>query len=549
MANFCNHCGNKVPDGLDRCPYCGKKIKWPTEKGGKHEIGDNISGGGKKILLFAGIAVVAVAALAGIGMFVEHKPGPGPQPTMETLAIEPETAVDSGVDHSAEVQVLQDQYNQFLSDYQSGLVEVDMRDNGASYYQDGELRSEDANADETSVYNREYYYKDGDLYIMILRDPSTGQENDVYVQNGQILRWRDVSGTNHDDFSADSDAMDTLNTYLQEGYDLYAAHQDRASAALETMAPATPTETATLAPTEAPTTVPPTTVTADGFIFPDSDSRYLSESELAGLSDWELRVARNELYARHGRKFKDTELQNYFNGCSWYNGTINPDDFNDETMFNKYEMANRDLIRGYEKSRSGSDNGVNYSVVNASGANDITRYTAMGNYRQVTSGDGTFSFAVPTDLFNVEVSSDTQYSYYYRDSSDQLQYALFVGRLDDAGDALSRADARYREYRNYFSSTYFDSAPTEINDSGSARGLIGGYYDSSRTRGAYVIVRNDGRSTYYLEFDYYTSDPDNEHSAERYMEDYLYRSCSFSGTSYLPRNFELFRTNDMGSKK
>ena len=227
----------------------------------------------------------------------------------------------------------------------------------------------------------------------------------------------------------------------------------------------------------------------------------------------------------------------------------NPDDFNDETMFNKYEMANRDLIRGYEKSRSGSDNGVNYSVVNASGANDITRYTAMGNYRQVTSGDGTFSFAVPTDLFNVEVSSDTQYSYYYRDSSDQLQYALFVGRLDDAGDALSRADARYREYRNYFSSTYFDSAPTEINDSGSARGLIGGYYDSSRTRGAYVIVRNDGRSTYYMEFDYYTSDPDNEHSAERYMEDYLYRSCSFSGTSYLPRNFDLFRTNDMGSKK
>lgn len=48
------------------------------------------------------------------------------------------------------------------------------------------------------------------------------------------------------------------------------------------------------------------------YILPDSDSRYLTDSDVRGLSANELMLARNEIYARHGRKFKDSELQNYF---------------------------------------------------------------------------------------------------------------------------------------------------------------------------------------------------------------------------------------------
>lgn len=86
----------------------------------------------------------------------------------------------------------------------------------------------------------------------------------------------------------------------------------------------------------------------DGYIFADSDSRYLTISDLEKLSDKELRLARNEIYARNGRRFDDQGLQNYFNGCSWYRGTIDPDDFVDETMLNKYERANAYLILEYE---------------------------------------------------------------------------------------------------------------------------------------------------------------------------------------------------------
>ncbi len=84
------------------------------------------------------------------------------------------------------------------------------------------------------------------------------------------------------------------------------------------------------------------------YILPDSSTRYLTEDELSGLSLDELRKARNEIYARHGRKFDNTELQNYFNGKSWYNGTINPDDFDDDNILNDYEKENIKLIQSLE---------------------------------------------------------------------------------------------------------------------------------------------------------------------------------------------------------
>ena len=80
------------------------------------------------------------------------------------------------------------------------------------------------------------------------------------------------------------------------------------------------------------------------YILPDSNSRYLTGEELNGLSSEELRLAKNELYARHGRKFNDKSLQEYFNSCSWYTGTVEPEEFRDDDFFNEYEKANRDLI-------------------------------------------------------------------------------------------------------------------------------------------------------------------------------------------------------------
>lgn len=83
------------------------------------------------------------------------------------------------------------------------------------------------------------------------------------------------------------------------------------------------------------------------FIFPDSDVRYITAADLAQLTEWELRIARNEIYARKGRMFQDQKLQDYFNSTSWYNGTIPPDQFT-EALLNEVEKANAYFIRSYE---------------------------------------------------------------------------------------------------------------------------------------------------------------------------------------------------------
>lgn len=49
------------------------------------------------------------------------------------------------------------------------------------------------------------------------------------------------------------------------------------------------------------------------YILPDSDSRAYTYDELSSLSNDELRLAINEIYARHGRIFDAADLQNYFN--------------------------------------------------------------------------------------------------------------------------------------------------------------------------------------------------------------------------------------------
>ena len=88
----------------------------------------------------------------------------------------------------------------------------------------------------------------------------------------------------------------------------------------------------------------------DDYVLPDSDKALLTNADLDGLTQEELRIARNEIYARHGRTFNDPQLQAYFNACDWYEGTISPSDFQDSSL-SDLERANRALIVAYEEEK------------------------------------------------------------------------------------------------------------------------------------------------------------------------------------------------------
>lgn len=88
--------------------------------------------------------------------------------------------------------------------------------------------------------------------------------------------------------------------------------------------------------------------TAD-YIIPDSDSKMLTDADVAGLSLKEINYAKNEIYARHGRKFDSKELRDYFNSKDWYDGKISPADFL-ERVFNRYEKKNSEFLARKEES-------------------------------------------------------------------------------------------------------------------------------------------------------------------------------------------------------
>lgn len=75
------------------------------------------------------------------------------------------------------------------------------------------------------------------------------------------------------------------------------------------------------------------------YVLDGSDSRLVQKSELSGMNEKELTLALNEIYARHGRRFKSTELQQYFDAQSWYRGTISPERF-DDNVLTEIEEAN-----------------------------------------------------------------------------------------------------------------------------------------------------------------------------------------------------------------
>ena len=115
----------------------------------------------------------------------------------------------------------------------------------------------------------------------------------------------------------------------------------------------------TLPPQTPPQTPPPTTIVyyypdyGDGgdmldYFINNSDVIYFSESDIAGFDANDCRLARNGIYAKMGRKFKDAGLTNFFSQYYWYNPVIEPDNFSD-TWLNACQISNRDLIVSYEK--------------------------------------------------------------------------------------------------------------------------------------------------------------------------------------------------------
>ncbi len=86
----------------------------------------------------------------------------------------------------------------------------------------------------------------------------------------------------------------------------------------------------------------PATVSAE--TIQASDDRLVTEADLIGMSASELRIARNEIFARHGYAFNSSELQTHFFQYPWYRPITK------NVTLSSIENANVAFIKRYEDS-------------------------------------------------------------------------------------------------------------------------------------------------------------------------------------------------------
>lgn len=313
---FCPNCGKEIQDSSVFCPECGTRIADATEKiAGASTAGaaQPRSGHGIPAAVVALVAVVAIVSVAvGAGVIpnlARFSDGPAVQQDAEALGELTVQVTGSDVSSCPSIVVT--------------ISVVDGAGDPATGLAAGDFSISEKGGDGSSAAAtvRDLVSNGGGSYQLIFQSGipagSTAPRSVTIAAAGADHTWDAVGFTYNppvqkDDSAQPSDAVQTKVVVVQP----VVQHLDAAD-----------------------------------YILPNSDKVYYSRSDFAGLSDWELYVARNEIYARYGREFKNDDLARYFARKSWYVPRYTPEEFDSmASPLNSYEKHNVDELLSYEKS-------------------------------------------------------------------------------------------------------------------------------------------------------------------------------------------------------
>ncbi len=156
------------------------------------------------------------------------------------------------------------------------------------------------------------------------------------------------------------------------------------------------------------------------YILPDSDKRTLTGEDLESLSNYGLVLARNEIYARHGRIFTDADISAYFESQGWYNGTVTAEEFGNE-MLSATERDNVSFIFDYEK-----------TAANSIAANAETELPAITEKNKIIGTDFT-ALSEKFSLSDTDVSVDKIKSDFGLTNVDDVKFYRVNGTEDYIG--------------------------------------------------------------------------------------------------------------------
>lgn len=189
------------------------------------------------------------------------------------------------------------------------------------------------------------------------------------------------------------------------------------------------------------------------YILPDSDTRYLTEGDVAGLSKDEIRIALNEIYARHGRKFQSEDLNSHFSSKFWYEPKYSAEEFSavESSIMNDYEKKNIEFLAEVRDGNAGARQafeenwmyGIYYLDLGEGGITaEIGYYTDSGEDYLSLSGSyldsyGEFSGTIThlddgTMLASSEFAESVRFEY---NGKDQIEILLAdnTGGMDFSG--------------------------------------------------------------------------------------------------------------------
>lgn len=142
----------------------------------------------------------------------------------------------------------------------------------------------------------------------------------------------------------------------------------------------------------------------NSYIFPDSSTAILSDDTIRRETMAQLERARNEIFARHGRIFKEPSISDYFNSQAWYVPSVEPENFDAQVTLNEFEQTNLQKIMSVEEE--------NKELTNNNGFIGV-----LGSYNNGSSGR----------LVSLEITAIT---------ADAISFQLGINNTDDPSDSF-----------------------------------------------------------------------------------------------------------------
>lgn len=327
----CMHCGAENSPRNVYCCRCGKYMHVGNQPMGNSGSSSK-SSNNLKILLVGLLSFFTVLIVAGVIGFLFMWGNIGTKDDGDKETQEETEEMGSEIE---ELSSLKDSYAiryakyQIDADFQERIQEVN--------------QSLDEAVQEKDVSQKQDFQGKYEAIEEKLLEDNKEQVEDLRYEIARI----DTSGADTEEWAKLTSYNDTVASYLQEGDYLHAlvelqSYKNYAESVADAAAKRKAEEVS------AAQIDMPTVSTGDNeYILEESSSRYLSASDVSWLTPHEAMLAKNEIFARHGRKFRDKEIQEYFNGKSWYRGIYEPDDVTFSDL-SAVEQANVNLLKKYE---------------------------------------------------------------------------------------------------------------------------------------------------------------------------------------------------------